>query len=192
MVKSQEQKLKLEAEIEALKKQVKVGARSADSGGLVSSAPVSNNNALVAVTSGQTLKIAEYERFISKYVVNAAAEKARAVAEAEAKMKAKYEALLVQLMEGGANFQRAGVSPETLFDKRNQMVAKSADKGMSRWGQEEIDAARKAISAREEELKNGPGVVVKPAAQPAAPKQAAAPATGGRKSVNFGASLLGK
>lgn len=86
MVKSSEQKLKLEKQIADLKKQVD-GVPTGAPGG--------------AADSEMSAKIGDYETFISKYIVNAAAEKARAVKDAEEGARAKYKALLEQFAGGG-------------------------------------------------------------------------------------------
>ncbi len=142
MVKSQETKLILQKEIEALKKEIAdikgnpttaLAAAPSSSGSLTSSTFPATNRELQQ-------KLLEYQTFIAKYIVDASAEKARAVKEAEVKTAAKYELLLA----GGGPATAAPQLPtmdeqKTLFDIRNEMVATQGK--ASRWSTKEVEKA---------------------------------------------------
>ncbi|GMH83190.1 hypothetical protein TrVE_jg3753 [Triparma verrucosa] len=171
MVKSGEVRAKYEAEIKELKNQIASAPDPSDAplattttvGGLVTSAPPGTNLAL-------TQKIAEYQSFVSKYVVDAQMEKYRAVQEAEQKVKAYYEGKIAELTGGSppapavkavapAPAPAAPAAPAAapsavggpglpnpkLFHARNDAVAAAGDKG--RWVQEEVDKANSAPSS---------------------------------------------
>ena len=176
MVKSLANNVAKDDEIRRLKSQI--------SGGLVSSLPA----APVSSDDLQTLKsrVAAYQTFIERYVVDTQADKLRAVDAAVAACNRDWQARL-----GGVSVLGPAVSgltvPEmllpppplddSLFAMRGREVlsgAQSGDASSPRWGEEEVKKIRAEIGA------GGGG-----GKRPSAPKAAA-------KAANFGAKLLAK
>ncbi|GMI41032.1 hypothetical protein TeGR_g13076, partial [Tetraparma gracilis] len=141
------------------------------------------------------------------YIVNAAAEKARAVREAELSAASKYRALLLQFAEGApaAAPQLGGDAVETPFTRRGEGVRERARAGKSRWGDEEnraLSAAPAAPAAakadpRVEEADHGlrsQGAVGGASLAERVGQGASLPADvggGSSERVNYGAQLVG-
>ncbi|GMI45593.1 hypothetical protein TrCOL_g5940 [Triparma columacea] len=153
MLKSSEIRQKYETDIKALKDEI---ASLKSSPAAASPAPQSSSSlsapgtlqsaSFPSTNKDLQKKLADYQSFLSDYIVNTQAEKRRAVAEAESKIHAFYQAKMQELALPGSapSLQLGGVdsAPETLFDKRNRMVAEQGGKG--RWIGREVDRAKQA------------------------------------------------
>jgi hypothetical protein len=83
-------------------------------------------------------KLISYQNFMAKYIVEASEAKARAIAEAQAAVTAKYEAkLLLGVAAAPAAPASAAPAPKVYTD-RNAHISKAAAAGKSRWGEAEV------------------------------------------------------
>lgn len=154
MVKSHEDKLRALNEIEQ-KKQVEIEKLKArleslqESNGKADKTNTPPSTPANDVESRQQ-QLALYEDFISKYIVEAHAAKLLAVREAEAAITAKYEAKILELKEGAS---KEGASEPVkasneAYEARNSQVLAAAEKGKSRWGDQEVNRIAKESSAK--------------------------------------------
>jgi hypothetical protein len=81
-------------------------------------------------------KLISYQNFMAKYIVEASEAKARAIAEAQASVTAKYEA---KLLLGPVAAPAAAAAPAPkVYEDRNAHISKAAAAGKSRWGEAEV------------------------------------------------------
>lgn len=78
-------------------------------------------------------KLASYQNFMAKYIVEAQEAKARAIAEAQAAVAAKYEAKLLL-----APAAPAETAAPKVYQDRSARISAAAAAGKSRWGESEV------------------------------------------------------
>lgn len=159
MAKAHEEKLnclkeleqKKDAELQALKKELEELKKSRGSSSIELAASSAPPTPVVSGSKEElAAKLVAYQRFMSDYIVKAAEQKLKAVREAEIATSKKYEAQLL-LLSGTAASDSATIEPPKIlptnvneaFTKRNAKVTAAAAQGKSRWGDEEVERAKK-------------------------------------------------
>jgi len=126
-----------------LKKELKALKSAPGALATVSSSPPPAGMDVSEMTKEQLAqKLASYQQFMAKYIVDSQQQKVKAIAAAEMKMKQQYEEKL-KLLSGSTTTTTtsAVTSPATpvvesipAFDQRSAKVAAAAAAGKSRWG----------------------------------------------------------
>jgi hypothetical protein len=98
MAKAHEEKIQAMGRVEAKYKdqiaELKAKVQELEGPSTAHGATSANSYAFPATNKSLTEKVQAYRTFISKYIINAQAEKQKAVKESEAKASAKYEAII--------------------------------------------------------------------------------------------------
>ncbi|CAJ1953398.1 unnamed protein product [Cylindrotheca closterium] len=157
MVKAHEDKLKAvqqietqkNEEIKALRAELSAAQQQASSSSSAITPAISGH---IADMSKEELvqKLVAYQQFMSKYIVEAQQNKAKAVLAAENAMKQKYEEKLVFLRgTNPAPMQAAPTQASVdtkLYQERSEKVSAAAKAGKSRWGDMENKRAAQAAT----------------------------------------------
>lgn len=107
-------------------------------------------------------KVVQYQKFMTKYIVEAQQQKMKAVKAAEAATAARYEGkiallkasvitesmVVVKETSDSSSTTTSSSNDTTLYDKRNTNVAAAAKAGKSRWGDKEV--AKVKISSNDD------------------------------------------
>mmetsp|Transcript_10908 Transcript_10908/g.22401 ORF Transcript_10908/g.22401 Transcript_10908/m.22401 type:complete len:278 (-) Transcript_10908:67-900(-) len=172
MVKSAEVRKKYEDDIKALKKEID-SLKASSTVAPPTSGDASTTSAITAPgdlpsssfpSTNRDLqkKLADYQAFLSSYIVNSQEEKRRAVKDAEDKIRAFYEAKMTEIaLPAGEEVRQIGGKEESLFDMRNKMVAEQGKSG--RWISREVERAA-SVAASGGDIKNGTTRKVSPKA----------------------------